>query len=237
MAHNDNIDNLYLQIESLSQQVKTLQHENMKLISLNTKVNKNKRSKITTSIKEIIEYWETRVYEGNLSVDFAEAHERCWRCGCKCTLHRCHIIPHSLGGKDDPSNMVLLCNRCHREAPNIDDAEFFWDWLIAQETSCYGTYWFRRASAEYEEIFNESLVDILMAYDLADANLIIDLHNYLNTKHPNVAIHFGEGKLNPSTLAGLIKQFLIKLIPEHYEYEKFDSKYLESNPIRMQKYY
>lgn len=236
MAHNVNINDLYLQIESLSQQVKKLQHENTKLISLSAKVSKNKRSKIATSKKEIIEYWETRVYEGNLSVDFAEAHERCWRCGCKCTLHRCHIIPHSLGGKDDPSNMVLLCNRCHREAPNIDDAEFFWDWLVAQKASCYDTYWFRRAFAEYKEIFNESIIEIFRAHELG-ADYVVDLSNYLKAKQPNVAIHFGEGKLNPSTLAGLIRQYLMEIIPEHYEYEKFDSKHLESNPIRIQKYY
>jgi HNH endonuclease len=28
-------------------------------------------------------------------------------------LERAHLIPHSLGGKATPSNMVLLCHRCH----------------------------------------------------------------------------------------------------------------------------
>ena len=236
--HNKCIDNLNLQIESLSRQIDVLKRENKKLLSENiiASKSKNKRPQIHTTKKEIVEYWEARVDEGNLSVDFAEAYDRCWRCGCECTLHRCHIIPHSLGGKDEPSNMVLLCNRCHREAPNIDDAEFFWDWLLAQKASFYDTYWIRRAFTEYKDIYKESIVEIIINYELND-NTIINLLNYLNTKHPNVAIHFGEGKLNPSTLAGLIRQFFIEIIPEHYYYKKFDDKYLESNPIRIRKYY
>ena len=237
--HNKSVDDLNSQIEYLSNQIDILKSENKKLLSesITTTKRSNKRKKIQTSKKDIVEYWETRVYEGHLSVDFAEAYDRCWRCGCECVLHRCHIIPHSLGGGEEPSNMVLLCNRCHREAPNIDNAEFFWDWLLAQKADFYDTYWIRRAYAEYEEIYNESIIDICITHKLVGANFIIDLNSYLNTKHPNVAIHFGEGKLNPSTLAGLIQQFLIDIIPEHYKYEKFESKYLESNPIRIQKYY
>lgn len=62
----------------------------------------SKRGNIKTSRKQIIEYWETCQDECELSVDWAEAEERCWRCGCETNrkLDRCHIIPHALGGKD-----------------------------------------------------------------------------------------------------------------------------------------
>ena len=64
--------------------------------------------------------------ECGLSVDWAEAHERCWQCGCKRGLQRCHIVPHALGGEDAPSNLVLLCGRCHLDNPNVADTEVMW---------------------------------------------------------------------------------------------------------------
>ncbi len=93
------------------------------------------REIIKTSKKEIVDYWFSKVDESGLSVDAAEAHERCWRCGCERSLERCHIIPASLGGEDKPSNLVLLCRRCHLENPNVLDPEIMWDWLRAYGTA------------------------------------------------------------------------------------------------------
>ena len=56
-----------------------------------------KRKPIKTKIPEIVNYWFSRIDESDFSVDAAEAHERCWRCGCKRNLERCHIVPDSLG--------------------------------------------------------------------------------------------------------------------------------------------
>lgn len=36
-----------------------------------------KRTNIKTTIGDIVSYWVTKVYEGDLSIDFSEAHERC----------------------------------------------------------------------------------------------------------------------------------------------------------------
>jgi len=33
-------------------------------------------------------------------------------------VERCHLVPHALGGADSPANLVLLCGRCHRDAPD-----------------------------------------------------------------------------------------------------------------------
>lgn len=76
--------------------------------------------------KKIVEYWSKIEDESDLSVDWADAHERCWRCGYESRLYKCHIIPDSCGGKFEPSNLVLLCRRCHREAPNVTDPKFMW---------------------------------------------------------------------------------------------------------------
>ena len=86
---------------------------------------------IKTTIAEAVDYWSRHQSECSLSVDWAEAHERCWRCGCERDIERCHIVPDALGGPDAPENIVLLCKRCHAEGPNVKDPEIMWDWLKA----------------------------------------------------------------------------------------------------------
>ena len=39
--------------------------------------------RIRTTIPEIVDYWAKHTGECGLSVDFAEAHEQCWRCDCQ----------------------------------------------------------------------------------------------------------------------------------------------------------
>ncbi len=162
------------------------------------------RDLIKTTTIQIINYWVKEVDESDLSIDFSEAHERCWRCGYKTVLHRCHIIPDSLGGKDSPNNLVLLCNRCHREAPNIDDFNFFWDWLKAQKESTYDTYWTIRGLNEYEDVYKENVESIFIELGVKPD----EFTNYLNNQGKFVTIHFGEGRLNPSTIAGIFHRFI-----------------------------
>ena len=49
-------------------------------------------------------------------------------------LNRCHIIPHSLGGEDKPENLFLLCERCHKKAPDINVPRCFLKWVYKQRT-------------------------------------------------------------------------------------------------------
>ena len=131
--------------------------ENFKLNEkLKARLYKNKRKPIKTTKKEIVNYWERHQDECGLSVDWSEAEERCWRCGYKKTLERCHIIPDSLGGEDKPENLVLLCKRCHIEAPNVESKTFMWDWLRAYGTPFYDIFWKIRAYEEYKFIYKKS---------------------------------------------------------------------------------
>lgn len=193
-----------------------------------------KRSSIKTTHKQIIDYWETIVDYEDLGANFEEAHERCWRCGYKSTLHRCHIIPDSLGGEDAPSNLVLLCNRCHREAPNIDNAEFFWDWLIAQRDlsyKLYDSYWTFRGMKEYEDIYKETITTTAKNCGL-DAD---EVKEYIldRTISAKTTVHFGEGRLNPATIAGILRAF-IKLKAPNYKYENImPFSGFHRNPMRM----
>lgn len=44
-------------------------------------------------------------------------------------LERAHLKPHSLGGTNDPSNIVLLCKTCHLDAPDWDDPAEMLAWV------------------------------------------------------------------------------------------------------------
>jgi hypothetical protein len=102
---------------------------------------------------EIADYWSRHQDECGLSVDWSEAKKRCWRCAHRRKLQRCHIVPHSLKGSEEPPNLVLLCAQCHSEAPNVADPTFIWVWLRAHAVSFYGTYWQLRGWREYEFIY------------------------------------------------------------------------------------
>ena len=48
-------------------------------------------------------------------------------------LERAHIVAHSAGGSDEPSNFVLLCLQCHEEAPMTTDPEDMFRWIAQRE--------------------------------------------------------------------------------------------------------
>jgi hypothetical protein len=91
---------------------------------------------------QIAEYWMRNVpySELELNVDIADMPFNCWNCGedkrmgdsnsvNKTRLERCHIIPKALGGESVPSNYVLLCHTCHRDAPNVNSSTKMWEWI------------------------------------------------------------------------------------------------------------
>lgn len=179
-----------------------------------------KRNNIKTTIQQAIEYWSKRVNESDLSVDWAEADTHCWRCGCEKNLERCHIVPDSLGGEDDPSNIVLLCKRCHIDGPNVKDSEVMWDWIKAYSVPFYNTFWGILGAKEYRFIYKKSFFqevqDILdtvgLQYDDKVENRIKEIqHEVIN----EAGIHFGHPYFNTATMAG-INRMLLKKLAEYY---------------------
>ena len=163
------------------------------------------KAAIKTTKDEIVNYWffEKFIDECGLSVDASEAKERCWCCGCKHNLERCHIVPESLGGKDEPSNLVLLCHRCHLDNPNITDPEIMWDWLRAYGVPMYDTFWDLMGLKEYEFIYKRSFYSEL--FDLGikshtEANELIK--SYLPEIIKQVGHHCGHPYMNMATIAG-----------------------------------
>jgi hypothetical protein len=98
-----------------------------------------------TWIAQAVEYWFARKHEQDLGVDESEAHELCWRCGCKRKLQKCHIVAKQFGGTDDVSNLIPLCALCHDEAPDVTDPDAIWEWIRATRSRFYESFWAQRA--------------------------------------------------------------------------------------------
>lgn len=164
----------------------------------------SEREKIKTTKEQIVDYWAHHEQECGLSVDFAEAHELCWRCGCRRNLQRCHIVPDSLGGEDIPSNFVLLCSRCHLDNPNVADAEIMWDWLRAYAVPYYGTFWDIHGIKEYERIYGISFHEELAVRKITETEQE-EVMQILKEMAAKATYHFGDPHLNLATQAGLYR--------------------------------
>ncbi len=155
-----------------------------------------------TSVKEIVNYWAQHEDESGLTVDWSEAHERCWRCGYKSKLERCHITPEALGGADEPGNLVLLCHRCHREAPSVQDPRFMWIWLRAHSSNFYDTFWTLRGMEEFEKMFGRKPFADFDDTQISKEEIELAMRSAMNS----ASSHFGEGRMNPSTIACVLHQ-------------------------------
>lgn len=89
---------------------------------------------------QIAQYWcgqpEFR-YLANKPQCFACGyHRKAWKTnwGRAKRLQKAHIIAFEQGGKDIPSNYVLLCNRCHLNAPVTADRNDMIEWCLRHES-------------------------------------------------------------------------------------------------------
>lgn len=168
-----------------------------------------KRHALRTTMDEIADYWAPRVDDDELNFFWSEAHERCWRCGTKKSLQRCHIVAHSLHGADDPSNLVILCSECHAESPDVDDPEIMWDWLRAYRAVSPVTFWVEQGFREYEFMYKRSVqeeLDFLQKHgvELHPENLMLDVSENAG----GATRHFGISHASPATFAGLLRHYL-----------------------------
>ncbi|MBQ7795470.1 MAG: HNH endonuclease [Lachnospiraceae bacterium] len=189
-----------------------------------------KRAPIKTTIREAKEYWMQYIDECDLSVDWSEAESHCWRCGCERHLERCHIIPDSLGGKDEPANIVLLCKRCHKEGPNVSDPEIMWDWIKAYNVSLYNTFWVIQGMKEYEFIYKRSVQDELAyileeaGYDEVHGGMEEVIKEVVRSAYQKASMHFGQPYFNTATMAGAYRMML-KELAEQYGVRFPEKKY------------
>lgn len=152
------------------------------------------------SVREIVAYWELHQEEAGLGVDWADAHKRCWRCGLKSRLQKCHIVPRARSGPASPSNLVLLCRRCHRAAPNIANPKYMWIWLRATCVPFYDMFIYAEAFLEFERLFGRQ------PFHGCSKREISELFCDVDDIYRSTVIHFGEGRTNAATLACIIAE-------------------------------
>ncbi|MBU5480014.1 HNH endonuclease [Blautia sp. MSJ-19] len=180
----------------------------------------SEKESIKTSKEEIVSYWVKYQDECGLSVDWAEANERCWRCGYKRPLERAHIIPAALGGKDEPQNLVLLCKRCHADGPNVADPEIMWDWIRGYGYPFYDMFWTTMGMKEYRLIYKHSFKNALEFIIDHAKNLKNDeeieefIQQRLKKLNDEVSTHWGQNYWNTATYAGKYRM-LIKAFGEY----------------------
>jgi hypothetical protein len=149
------------------------------------------RHRIRTKKTEIARYWlETPIglerLPGNCAIG-AELEPCCFACGFdaarrgissegwgaweRAALDRCHLVPRRLGGDESPSNLVLLCRRCHRDAPNVGDAIYMLRW-IAERESWFADMWTFLRSA-FDRAGLHDTVDTFSSAELDDSGRVV----------------------------------------------------------------
>lgn len=175
---------------------------------------------IKTTIDQIVEHWSQRILDGKITVCIDEAYTCCWRCGSERKLQRCHIVPASRGGKDDPSNLVLLCEDCHKEGPNVDDPKIMWDWLMAYKMPFLDMFRSYQGLREYEFIYKKTveqeLRDIFNRLGSeVNENVFEDLKRNAEAAFAKTSTHFGQPYGNAATTAGIYRMALKSLAAEY----------------------
>jgi len=68
-------------------------------------------------------------------------HNYCVACGNTENLHQHHLVPRSVGGSDDESNLITLCNSCHGKIHGITK-----EWNLTKLTK--EALWRKKAKGE-----------------------------------------------------------------------------------------
>lgn len=120
-------------------------------------------------------------------------------------LQRCHIVPRSLGGSDDPENLFLMCRECHDQAPDTPFREAFFAWRSKQN-------WGRRRMRELE--------DVLGSFDISlqDEGTLVQLNHALTSRRfeawagPRLGLHgdqAGRGvRLKVATFVAVLLEYV-----------------------------
>lgn len=160
---------------------------------------------IKTSIIDIIDYWNNIDKEwSNFAVDKSNAHNHCWRCSYQRKLQQCHLIARSLNGEDNPNNFVLLCDTCHKLAPNLADGKYMLEWIKAYSTFDLRTLKYMQVYNEYEFIYKENLLEVFKELNMNH----VDLQKFFKGKLKYSTTHFGNSGLNLATHVGLIRKYI-----------------------------
>ena len=151
---------------------------------------------------DIFEHWKDWLNENGF--DWGEP--SCWACGCWWStkydvqnpkasldeikklwnkiapLQRCHIIPKSLGGTNDSSNLFLMCRECHDKAPDTSSRELFLKWAKAQN-------WFKKGKIDIEENLDAFGMNVDEMHEFID---VMQSSKFKKWSKNNVGIHMSQ---------------------------------------------
>lgn len=111
----------------------------------------------------------------------------------------------------EPSNLVLLCKKCHLENPNVSDPEIMWDWLKAYRTSLYNTFGIIQGFKEYKKIYGVSFSEQVMKLGISKVE---ELEPLIASKMEGCTRHFGESHLNKATFAGILRMIYKEIVKD-----------------------
>ena len=90
-------------------------------------------------------------------------------------LERAHIIPHSLGGNENPDNMFLLCKECHEESPDTNNPKNFFRYIYMKRKSPNKAY--KRYMMFMQDCINRNL-----DFTTCDVNKMFDNTSFHGSK-------------------------------------------------------
>ncbi|MEU6386478.1 HNH endonuclease [Streptomyces bauhiniae] len=113
----------------------------------------------------------------------------------RANLERAHIVPSSLGGPDDASNLLLLCKPCHQESPDWADPAQMARWIATREERPSRELetlmaWF--AAAEKAPDFKDALASVV-AEEGASERVSELLRNLLGQAGTHFGVGFSQG--------------------------------------------
>lgn len=177
------------------------------------------------SKSEVFEYWKERIFDLGFFIDWGEP--SCWACGefwngryhitnpkasyekilnCweKVPLQRCHIIPRSLGGSNEPSNLFLMCKECHDLAPNTSIPEIFFQWARRQS-------FFERRSYQIQQCMKDFNITEELYFKLDEISQTKKFKDFFSN---HAGLHWPQSgysglgrKLTVSTWCGLLSYY------------------------------
>lgn len=158
------------------------------------------------SVRSINSYWLHRGLPEGVTPVYDAGEPSCFACGWhdddKLTfgLERAHVIPRSVGGGDDPENLALLCSKCHKEAPDTLDADWFWRW-VAKRPSDNPWIRFQARARDIAQYLSEDELLTLEAIPQDEHSIRFEAA----AERLRIVHHFGVG-LSAATMGAVLRE-------------------------------
>ena len=166
--------------------------ESLKGLSKSTEKKLKKNTKAKPWTKKSWDYHSQHISEMDVAPDWGDWEtdwNMCWCCGHRGTLQQCHIIPKSLGGTLEPSNIIPLCGICHDKAPDVSDKNEMFAWVKENLTPLSGL-----GLGRYDhlnDILTTSLKNLKDEYGNIDTEELYDL---IRKNYDKTSPHAGQHK-------------------------------------------